>query len=154
MQEKEASLAPVREEILRELARVAGKAMNRYSSNLQDQQRAKTAAFNLIRSYGHDGHILPEDGGTQGGRPSYLDPYAPCRVSLSLAANEIAANGFKWLWGREFTNPTSPRSPPSGATPGSPNSRRYSSWPELRDAVENSIAIATSHNDLLQACHC
>ena len=51
----QASIEPVRKELLRDVAQIAAKPMNRYGSDLQGQQKAKTAAFALLRSFGPEG---------------------------------------------------------------------------------------------------
>ena len=56
----ETELNPVRDDIMAEVGKVASSAMNRFNSNLADQQRAKSAAFELLKTYGHDGHILSQ----------------------------------------------------------------------------------------------
>lgn len=56
----ETELNPVRDEIMAEVGKVASGAMNRFNSNLADQQRAKSAAFSLLKTYGQDGHILSQ----------------------------------------------------------------------------------------------
>ena len=43
-----------------EVGKVASQPMNRFDSNLSDQQRTKHAAFELLKTYGQDGHILSQ----------------------------------------------------------------------------------------------
>ena len=48
-------MEPAREELLQEVAKIAAKPMNRYSTDLPGQQEAKNAAFALLRQYGREG---------------------------------------------------------------------------------------------------
>ena len=43
-----------------EVGKVASAPMNRFDSNLSDQQRTKTAAFEMLKTYGQDGHLLTQ----------------------------------------------------------------------------------------------
>lgn len=43
-------------EILAEVGRIATKPMNRFGSDLEEQQRTKAASFALLRSFGSEGH--------------------------------------------------------------------------------------------------
>jgi len=43
-----------------EVGKVAGAPMNRFDSNLSDQQRTKHAAFEMLKTYGQDGHVLSQ----------------------------------------------------------------------------------------------
>lgn len=55
LQECGQMIAPARSQIIQEVAHIAAKPMNRYSSDLPGQQKAKTAAFSLLRNYGREG---------------------------------------------------------------------------------------------------
>ena len=55
-----AEIQPAREDIMAEVGKVASQPMNRFDSNLSDQQRTKHAAFELLKTYGQDGHILSQ----------------------------------------------------------------------------------------------
>ena len=49
------AMEAAREELLQEVAKIAAKPMNRYSTDLPGQQEAKNAAFALLRQYGREG---------------------------------------------------------------------------------------------------
>lgn len=53
-------IQPAREDIMAEIGRVASQPMDRFQTNLSDQQRTKHAAFELLKTYGQDGHILSQ----------------------------------------------------------------------------------------------
>ena len=53
-------LGPAREEIMNSVEKVATAPMDRFDKNLKDQQSTKHAAYELLRAYGHDGHILSQ----------------------------------------------------------------------------------------------
>jgi len=53
-------LGPAKEVIMAEVGKVAGAPMNRFDSNLSDQQRTKHAAFEMLKTYGQDGHVLSQ----------------------------------------------------------------------------------------------
>ena len=56
----QAELGPAKEDIMAEVGKVASAPMNRFDSNLSDQQRTKTAAFEMLKTYGQDGHLLSQ----------------------------------------------------------------------------------------------
>ena len=62
-----------------EVGKVASAPMNRFDSNLSDQQRTKTAAFEMLKTYGQDGHLLSQP------QPSY---------------QQCAHVACFWRWGR------------------------------------------------------
>ena len=43
-----------------EVEKVASAPIDRFDKNLRDQQSTKHAAFELLKMYGHDGHILSQ----------------------------------------------------------------------------------------------
>lgn len=53
-------LGPAREDIMSEVEKVASAPMDRFDKNLKDQQSTKHAAFELLKVYGKDGHILSQ----------------------------------------------------------------------------------------------
>ena len=53
-------LGPAREDIMAEVEQVASAPLDRFDKNLRDQQSTKAAAFELLKVYGHDGHILSQ----------------------------------------------------------------------------------------------
>lgn len=53
-------LGPAREDIMAEVERVSSAPIDRFDKNLRDQQSTKHAAFELLKMYGHDGHILSQ----------------------------------------------------------------------------------------------
>lgn len=158
-----------------EVRKVASDAMKRFNSNLADQQRAKAAAFDLLRTYGHDGHILSQPHLEQQGRtyapehhqtqqnhifsttrhnavglsrcisqPGHRS-YGQARWAAEVAAVSRGACGSESLGlccrGAGGVSPHSP---------GGGQGQHASSWPALAEQVQTQIAVAISHNDLLQ----
>ncbi|KAK9810397.1 hypothetical protein WJX72_010005 [[Myrmecia] bisecta] len=115
LQDCEEAVAPVRSDIMAEVGKIAAKPMNRYGSDLQSQQQAKSAAFNLLRTYGREGQEVLR--GVAGlGRTNF---------TASSGGGGVAA-----------ISPTEPNEPRS--------------WPKLAERVQTGIAMATSHNEMLQ----
>ena len=68
-----------------EVGKVASQPMNRFDSNLSDQQRTKHAAFELLKTYGQDGHILSQP-------EAVSSPRYPCNLSpLELCFDIISS---------------------------------------------------------------
>ncbi|KAK9835628.1 hypothetical protein WJX74_004600 [Apatococcus lobatus] len=126
LQECGQMIAPARGQIIQEVAHIAAKPMNRYSSDLPGQQKAKTAAFGLLRNYGREGSDALRGVAGIGRGPMSLGDSTSEPVSPKSAAATGSAGG-------------------TGAA-----GRRLKPWPQLREAVQTAIATANSHTEMMQ----
>ncbi|KAK9863338.1 hypothetical protein WJX84_001818 [Apatococcus fuscideae] len=126
LQECGQMIAPARSQIIQEVAHIAAKPMNRYSSDLPGQQKAKTAAFSLLRNYGREGQDALRGVAGIGRGPMGL--------------------------GEDHSEPVSPKGAAAAAASGESRapSKRLKPWPQLREAVQTAIATANSHTEMMQ----